>query len=134
MGLVKLINFQIGYNSTKPKNVLFINAGIHAREWVAPATALYTIRSLVTDPSYTSIQQAIVVAVSECGARNVLRLGKAATALTQTGISPSIGASRGLPETPARKTYINVTLVTFTGCLEAVYDYLEVIRAENQRA
>ncbi|TKR68534.1 hypothetical protein L596_024502 [Steinernema carpocapsae] len=99
------------------------------------ATRVFNRQSVSSSPgSQILMAMNSVVAVSECGARNVLRLGKAATALTQTGISPSIGASRGLPETPARKTYINVTLVTFTGCLEAVYDYLEVIRAENQRA
>jgi carboxypeptidase A2 len=33
----------------KKKNSIFIDAGIHAREWIAPATALYLINQLV-DP------------------------------------------------------------------------------------
>lgn len=36
----------------KKKNSIFIDAGIHAREWIAPATALYLINQL-TDGNYT---------------------------------------------------------------------------------
>lgn len=34
------------------KNSIFIVAGIHAREWIAPAVALYIINEL-TDGSFT---------------------------------------------------------------------------------
>lgn len=34
-------------NSTEQKSTIFIDAGIHAREWIAPATALYMIHELV---------------------------------------------------------------------------------------
>ncbi|XP_055913517.1 carboxypeptidase B-like [Eupeodes corollae] len=33
--------------STSDRKVIFIDAGIHAREWIAPATALYVIHQLV---------------------------------------------------------------------------------------
>jgi len=31
------------------KNAIFFNGGIHAREWISPATVLYILNSLVTD-------------------------------------------------------------------------------------
>lgn len=34
-------------NSRGPKKSVFLDAGIHAREWIAPATALYVIHELV---------------------------------------------------------------------------------------
>lgn len=34
-------------NSRSPKKSVFLDAGIHAREWIAPATALYVIHELV---------------------------------------------------------------------------------------
>ncbi|KAM3719084.1 Zinc carboxypeptidase A [Dirofilaria immitis] len=43
-----LIGIKIGsYASQKP--AIFIDAGIHAREWIAPAVALYIISKLVTE-------------------------------------------------------------------------------------
>uniref|UniRef100_A0A7E4VDK1 Peptidase_M14 domain-containing protein n=1 Tax=Panagrellus redivivus TaxID=6233 RepID=A0A7E4VDK1_PANRE len=56
---------KIGYPSaTKAeKNALFIDAGIHAREWIAPAAALYLINQLVTNSTYTSLLQAIDIIV-----------------------------------------------------------------------
>jgi len=38
----------IGINSNAKKPIFYLDAGIHAREWVAPATALYIINDLVT--------------------------------------------------------------------------------------
>ncbi|KAE9556717.1 hypothetical protein FO519_000123 [Halicephalobus sp. NKZ332] len=57
---------KIGYPSTdgSQKNALFIDAGIHAREWIAPATALYTIGKLVTDSSYTDLLKAIDIYIA----------------------------------------------------------------------
>jgi len=50
-----------GTNGTK--NGFWIDAGIHAREWVAPTTALYIINQLVTnygtDASYTKLMDSI---------------------------------------------------------------------------
>ena len=40
----------------KKKNSVFIDAGIHAREWIAPATALYVIDQLLeSNSSYSKI-------------------------------------------------------------------------------
>lgn len=44
---MKTITISKPNNSTKKKNSIFIDAGIHAREWIAPATALYVIHQLV---------------------------------------------------------------------------------------
>lgn len=39
---------KIGYsNSSKPnKPIVWIDAGIHAREWIAPATAMYIVNKV----------------------------------------------------------------------------------------
>uniref|UniRef100_A0AC34Q6W9 Peptidase M14 carboxypeptidase A domain-containing protein n=1 Tax=Panagrolaimus sp. JU765 TaxID=591449 RepID=A0AC34Q6W9_9BILA len=37
---------KIGYPSKSKKNALFIDAGMTAREWIGPATALYTINQV----------------------------------------------------------------------------------------
>lgn len=37
----------------KPK--ILIDAGIHAREWIAPVTALYAIHQLVTNKSNSAL-------------------------------------------------------------------------------
>uniref|UniRef100_A0AC34RCH7 Peptidase M14 carboxypeptidase A domain-containing protein n=1 Tax=Panagrolaimus sp. JU765 TaxID=591449 RepID=A0AC34RCH7_9BILA len=55
---------KIGYPSQSKKNALFIDAGIHAREWIAPATALYTINQLVTNSSYTDLLKAIDIYIA----------------------------------------------------------------------
>ena len=40
----------------KKKNSVFIDAGIHAREWIAPATALYVIEQLLdSNSSYSKV-------------------------------------------------------------------------------
>ncbi|KAI6197123.1 Carboxypeptidase A1 [Aphelenchoides besseyi] len=36
-------------NSKKQKSTIFIDAGVHAREWIAPATALYMLDRLVNE-------------------------------------------------------------------------------------
>lgn len=39
---------QIGKNNeARTKPIIWIEAGIHAREWVAPATAVYTIHKVI---------------------------------------------------------------------------------------
>lgn len=44
---IKMI--RLGFNhKSKTKPVIWIDAGIHAREWIAPATACYIINQLVT--------------------------------------------------------------------------------------
>ncbi|XP_028414412.1 carboxypeptidase B-like isoform X2 [Dendronephthya gigantea] len=35
-------------NSRKPKKTFFVNCGIHAREWITPATCMYMIREMLT--------------------------------------------------------------------------------------
>ncbi|XP_025832585.1 carboxypeptidase B-like [Agrilus planipennis] len=39
---------------TKQKPVIFIDAGIHAREWIAPATALYVVNQLVENSTWNN--------------------------------------------------------------------------------
>jgi len=38
-----------------PKRAIFIEGGIHAREWISPATVTYIIRDLVTNPRHDSM-------------------------------------------------------------------------------
>ncbi|CAK1584597.1 unnamed protein product [Parnassius mnemosyne] len=45
---MKLVKISQNHNAGNP--IIFIDAGIHAREWVAPAMALYLIQRLVMDP------------------------------------------------------------------------------------
>ncbi|EFA09249.1 carboxypeptidase B [Tribolium castaneum] len=42
-----------------PKPVIFVDAGIHAREWIAPAVALYLINQLVENPSNSNLLEAV---------------------------------------------------------------------------
>jgi carboxypeptidase A2 len=42
---------QISTNPSARKPIVYIDAGIHAREWIAPATALYIIHELVENSS-----------------------------------------------------------------------------------
>ncbi|KAF5305650.1 hypothetical protein FQA39_LY18969 [Lamprigera yunnana] len=42
---------QISTNHTANKPIIFIDAGIHGREWIAPAQALYIINQLVENPN-----------------------------------------------------------------------------------
>jgi murein tripeptide amidase MpaA len=39
---------KIGKSTGQPKKIFFLDAGIHAREWVSPATALYIVNELLT--------------------------------------------------------------------------------------
>jgi len=45
------------------KPALFVDAGIHAREWIAPATALHFINRLTGDPALRPLLRAIDVYV-----------------------------------------------------------------------
>lgn len=42
---------KISSGGTSKKPLILIDAGIHAREWIAPATALYIIQELVENES-----------------------------------------------------------------------------------
>ena len=46
----------------KKKNSIFIDAGIHAREWIAPATALYLIKQLA-EGAYTHLLDKVDIAI-----------------------------------------------------------------------
>ncbi|KAG6449686.1 hypothetical protein O3G_MSEX006193 [Manduca sexta] len=46
--LMKLVKISTNPNAGNP--IIFVDAGIHAREWVAPAMALYIIHRLTNDP------------------------------------------------------------------------------------
>uniref|UniRef100_A0A915ETZ6 Peptidase M14 carboxypeptidase A domain-containing protein n=1 Tax=Ditylenchus dipsaci TaxID=166011 RepID=A0A915ETZ6_9BILA len=54
---------KIGFPSEEPKNAFFVDAGIHAREWITPAVALHFINKLVTDPEMVSLLEDIDVYV-----------------------------------------------------------------------
>lgn len=49
-----IMSIRIGLNSNAQKPVILIDAGIHAREWIAPATALFIITELVSKQSTDS--------------------------------------------------------------------------------
>ncbi|XP_049867077.1 zinc carboxypeptidase-like [Pectinophora gossypiella] len=55
----KLLGLQIKTPSQKLKPVIFIESGIHAREWIAPATTTYFINQLLTssDPSIVAMRE-----------------------------------------------------------------------------
>ncbi|XP_035685603.1 carboxypeptidase B-like [Branchiostoma floridae] len=44
----RIVAMKIGVAKDTPKRAVWIDAGIHAREWIAPATTLYFIQQLVT--------------------------------------------------------------------------------------
>ncbi|XGW01755.1 hypothetical protein V3C99_014116 [Haemonchus contortus] len=54
---------KIGYPSTLKKPILWIDAGIHAREWISHSVALYVIWQLLHDSSYKRLLREIDVIV-----------------------------------------------------------------------
>lgn len=50
----KIVSVHIGAKSNTLKPAVFIEGGIHAREWISPATVTYFIHELVTNPRYFS--------------------------------------------------------------------------------
>lgn len=46
----ELVVAKISEGETGRKPGLFIDAGIHAREWIAPASAMYILNQLVENP------------------------------------------------------------------------------------
>ncbi|KAF2896455.1 hypothetical protein ILUMI_09720 [Ignelater luminosus] len=50
---------QISTNSSAGKPVIFIDAGIHAREWIAPAVALYAINQLVENKDNANLLEKV---------------------------------------------------------------------------
>lgn len=53
----RLVVIKIGQQSGSSKPAIWIDAGIHAREWIAPATAVYLIHALVS--GYTQENESI---------------------------------------------------------------------------
>ena len=49
--LLKVTNKNI--NASRP--AVFLDSGIHAREWISPATLTYLVNRLITDPQYLDI-------------------------------------------------------------------------------
>nr|CAD7569527.1 unnamed protein product [Timema californicum] len=54
---IKLVKISTCFEQPKP--VILIDAGIHAREWIAPAMALYIIHQLVENPDNTRLIQSV---------------------------------------------------------------------------
>lgn len=54
---------KIGYPSNTKKPILWIDAGIHAREWIAHSTALYIIWQLIHDPAHKRLLQEMDIVV-----------------------------------------------------------------------
>lgn len=50
---IDVIRITNGDNRTKP--IIFSEGGMHAREWIGPAQALYIIQQLVEDESYRNL-------------------------------------------------------------------------------
>lgn len=51
---IKIVSLSRG--DGKQRNSVFIDAGIHAREWIAPATALYFMNELInSDSNYSKL-------------------------------------------------------------------------------
>lgn len=44
-------------NGGKDKPAIFVDGGIHAREWIAPAQVLYIIDQLVTNPENSNLYE-----------------------------------------------------------------------------
>lgn len=59
---IKVIKLTNG-DGVKKKNSIFIDAGIHSREWVAPATALYIIQQLTDEKSTAQILNDVDVVI-----------------------------------------------------------------------
>jgi len=55
---IKTIRISNG-NANGPKNTILIEAGMHAREWIGPATALYIIHQLVVKSAYLNMMNSI---------------------------------------------------------------------------
>lgn len=54
---MKIIKISTGGNGAKP--AIFIDGGIHAREWLAPAEVLCIISSLVEDPKNRGLIESV---------------------------------------------------------------------------
>jgi len=50
-----ILVIKIGLNSSPRKPGIFIEGGIHAREWISPASVTYLINELVNNPSLTDL-------------------------------------------------------------------------------
>ncbi|XP_030764995.1 carboxypeptidase B-like [Sitophilus oryzae] len=53
-------------NPDVPKPTIFIDAGIHAREWIAPPAALYIIQQLVENPENAALYENVDWAIIPC--------------------------------------------------------------------
>lgn len=50
---------RISKGESTDKSIIFIEAAIHAREWIAPPVALYIINQLVENPEYADMYEDI---------------------------------------------------------------------------
>lgn len=58
--VMKCSTFRVSTGSSQtatPKPVIFIDAGIHCREWIAPPVALYIIQQLVENSTNAAMYQ-----------------------------------------------------------------------------
>ena len=57
---MKVIKIGIPSLDRRVKPAVWIDAGIHAREWVSPASVLYFIHQLVESPRTTAIDRFVM--------------------------------------------------------------------------
>uniref|UniRef100_A0A0N5A8I9 Peptidase_M14 domain-containing protein n=1 Tax=Syphacia muris TaxID=451379 RepID=A0A0N5A8I9_9BILA len=59
----EMLYIRIGYPTGRAKKTMLVDAGIHARQWISSATALYFIEKLVVDTKYINLLEAIDIVV-----------------------------------------------------------------------
>ncbi|CAH1780163.1 unnamed protein product [Owenia fusiformis] len=50
---------RIGINSSDQKPAIWVDAGIHAREWISPSTAIYFINQLINNAADATVRQVL---------------------------------------------------------------------------
>lgn len=58
--VMKIIKIGIKNDTQTTKPIVWVDAGIHAREWIAPATALYLANKVL----FASLSQQITISLS----------------------------------------------------------------------
>lgn len=61
-----IVGVKISSGDQANKPAVFIDAGIHAREWIAPTTALYAIKQLVENATNSYIFKNVDIYIVPC--------------------------------------------------------------------